>query len=359
MRLPLKILRVLKGEQKPPFYFFPLYLPACLYSIIVRIRARLYQCGMLKTRRLPCKVISIGNLAAGGTGKTPFTIYLCGLLKDKGFKPAVVIRGYKGASEGSTCVVSDGKNILMSPFDAGDEAVLLSRSLTGVPVVMGSNRYEAGILAVDRFGADVVVLDDGYQHLALQRDLNILLMDAAHPFGNGHTLPLGYLREPGSAAGRADIIVLTRCEGVDLKTPGLPTGVPVAMAAYRQSSIYDIYNNNVVAPGELTGKCIMPVAAVADPASFSLIMNGLNAKILKGKFYPDHHSYSHSDLTEIEAEATRDGADFILVTEKDAVKLTTLRPSKLPILAVAIQIQIVAGNDLLDNLVNNLSVGKG
>lgn len=354
MILPLKILGVLKGEQKLPYYFYPLYLPAYLYSIIVRVRAGLYLSGILKSRRLPCKVISVGNLAAGGTGKTPFTIYLCGLLKDKGFKPAVVTRGYKGASEGSTRIVSDGHNILMTPFDAGDEAVLLSRSLPGVPVVMGSNRYEAGKLAVKSFGVDVLVLDDGYQHLALQRDINILLMDATHPFGNGHTLPLGYLREPKDAAGRADMIVLTRSTGVEAKPSGLPAGVPVIRTAYRPSSIRNIWNNSTVYPLELSGSNIMPVAAVADPASFPLILNGLNAKILKGKFYPDHHPYSRNDLAEIEAGAIECGADFVVVTEKDAVKLSAFGPAKIPFLTLGIKVELIEGSALLEGFLNKL-----
>jgi len=354
MRLPLKILGVMKGEQKLPVYCYPLYLPACLYSIIVRVRASLYKGGILKTRRLPCSVISVGNLAAGGTGKTPFTIYLCGLLKGKGFKPAVVTRGYKGASEGNTCVVSDGKNILMTPSDAGDEAVLLSRNLPGVPVVMGSNRYEAGMLAVKSFRADVVVLDDGYQHLPLKRDLNILLMDAAHPFGNGHTLPLGYLREPDIAAGRADMIVLTRSEAATSNPAGLPPAVPVARAVYRQLSIYNIWDESVVDPKELSGRSVMPVAAIAAPASFPLILNGLNVKILKGKFYPDHHLYNRDDMSDIVAVATERGADFVVVTEKDAVKLLAFGPAEIPFLAVGIKMELIEGSSLLEGFLNKM-----
>ncbi len=355
MRLPLNILGVMKGEQKLPFYFYPLYLPACLYSIVVRARAGLYQAGILKTRYLPCKVISVGNLSAGGTGKTPFTIYICGLLKDKGFKPAVVTRGYKGASEGSTCVVSDGKSPLMTPSDAGDEAVLLSKNLPGVPVVMGSNRYEAGMLAVKSFGVDVVVLDDGYQHLTLKRDLNILLMDAAHPFGNGYTIPLGYLREPAVAAGRADMIVLTRCDSAGPRPAVLPPGVPVAKAVYRPSSIYNVWDNRVVGPEELSGRSVFPVAAVADPASFPLILNGLNAKILKGKFYPDHHLYNRNDMSEITAEAMERGADFVVVTEKDAVKLSALGPADIPFLAFGIKMEIIEGSSTIEGLLNKIS----
>jgi hypothetical protein len=129
MILPLKILGVLKGEKKLPVYFYPLYLPACLYSIIVRIRASLYRRGIFKTRRLPCRVISVGNLAAGGTGKTPFTIYLCGRLNEKSFKPAVVTRGYKGASEGSTAYRM--AELFLYPFDAGTNGIASNSGRTG------------------------------------------------------------------------------------------------------------------------------------------------------------------------------------------------------------------------------------
>ncbi len=356
MRLPLKILGAMKGEQKLPVYLYPLYPPAYLYSIIVRLRASLYKSGIIKSRSLPCKVISVGNIAAGGTGKTPFTIYLCELLRDKSFKPAIVTRGYKGASEGKTSIVSDGKNLLMAPPDAGDEAVLLSRKLPGVPVIMGSNRFEAGMLALERFEIDVIVLDDGYQHLALKRDLNILLMDASKPFGNGHTLPLGYLREPAAAAGRSDIIVLTRSGHSGQKPAGLPTGVPVARAAYRPSLLFYIWDSRVVGFDELSGRSVMPVAAIADPASFPLILKGLNAKILKGKFYPDHHLYTSGDVSEIAAAALERGADFVIVTEKDAVKLAAFGPAAIPFLALGVKMEITEGSSLIEDFLNKMSV---
>ncbi|WP_054690049.1 tetraacyldisaccharide 4'-kinase [Desulfosarcina cetonica] len=174
-----------------------------IYGGITALRASGYAKGWLKSRRLPCKVVSIGNLVAGGTGKTPMTIYVAQLLHEMGWRVVVLSRGYRGRMETMGGVVSDGHRLLATVEDAGDEPYLMARCLKGVPVLVGRQRYQAGLLAIRAFGAEVIVLDDAFQHLKLKRDLNLVLLDHHQPFGNGHLLPRGLLREPLSSLRRA------------------------------------------------------------------------------------------------------------------------------------------------------------
>jgi len=352
MNLSTKTRKILKGESPIPLYFFALMPFSLVYSLAVRIRAALYRIGVFNARALPCKVISVGNLTAGGTGKTPMVIYLARLLASKGMKLAVLTRGYGGSREGRTEVVSDGKNVILSPAEAGDEAILLARSLPGVPVVMGGKRYEAGILAVERFNPEAVILDDAYQHLSLKRDINILLLDAVHPFGNGFTLPMGYLREPVCAAGRADIAVLTRTEikaGTGSISKAAPL-LPVIKAAHRASSLRGLWGGEDIGLGSLAGARVLQVSGLADPASFSLILQKFSAKITKSLEYPDHHAYSQDDLAEIQAATSETGAEMVVTTEKDAVKLSTLKPVGVKVAVLGIEMEISEGADALDGL---------
>ena len=180
------------------------------YGAGVRLRRDGYALGFLKSRKLPCTVISIGNLTTGGTGKTPMTIYVAERVRQLGYRVAVISRGYKGAAEKNGGIVSDGNAILMDPNTAGDEPFLLAASLKGIPVLVGHDRYQSGMKAINRFQTEVVILDDAFQHLALFRDLNLLLLDSTMPFGNGRLLPRGTLREPAAALRFSDALIMTR-----------------------------------------------------------------------------------------------------------------------------------------------------
>jgi len=161
------------------------------YQLLTRLRIHAYERGILKQERLPCKVVSIGNITVGGTGKTPMTLYMADVLKRMGFKVAVISRGYRGRAEKRGGIVSDVETIRMKPEEAGDEPYLMSLKLKGVPVIVGRDRVRAGRLALGMFGSSVLLLDDGFQHVRLKRDLNFLLLEAANPFGNGYLLPRG------------------------------------------------------------------------------------------------------------------------------------------------------------------------
>jgi tetraacyldisaccharide 4'-kinase len=172
------------------------------YEQVVRLRAWAYRSGVLSSRRLPRPVISVGNLTVGGTGKTPAVAMLAKYFISRGKRAVVLSRGYGGTLRGGLGIVSDGTNLLLTPGEGGDEPYLLATTVSGLAVVVGADRYRAGLFAMERLAPDIFILDDGFQHLRLDRDLNILLLDNGQPFGNGKTLPAGLLREPRSAVQR-------------------------------------------------------------------------------------------------------------------------------------------------------------
>ena len=188
----------------------PLSVCSFFYGAGVRVRLRRYYSGALKVRRLPGFVVSVGNLTAGGTGKTPAVVMLAEWAAREGAKVAVLTRGYGGSHGREVLEVSDGKEVRLEPFLSGDEPCLLAKRLDGVPVIVANERYKAGLYAHGKFGSDFFILDDGYQHIRLARDMNIVLLDALNPFGNGHLLPWGPLREPLREIRRADACILTR-----------------------------------------------------------------------------------------------------------------------------------------------------
>ncbi|MGH7376234.1 MAG: tetraacyldisaccharide 4'-kinase, partial [Candidatus Methylomirabilales bacterium] len=182
------------------------------YGTAVVARTAAYRARLLATHRVPCPVVSVGNLTAGGTGKTPCVIFLARHLQQHGFRPAILLRGYGRRGGTGLLVASAGQGLLVPAAEAGDEASLLAEVLPGVPVILAADRVRGAEVALSRCGADLLILDDGYQHLRLQRDLDILLLDARSPFGSGALLPRGLLREPPAAADRADLVILTRAD---------------------------------------------------------------------------------------------------------------------------------------------------
>jgi tetraacyldisaccharide 4'-kinase len=295
---------------------------AWIYAFALRVRALFYRLGLFKTHRLPCPVIAVGNITVGGTGKTPVTAYIARVLIKQGYRVAVLSRGYGGSLEGQTCVVSDGVTIMLGAGECGDEPYLLASTLPGLMVVIGPDRYAAGQMAMQQLSPDVFLLDDGFQHLRLHRDLNILLQDYSRPVGNGLTLPAGILREPATAAGRADLVLFTRAPD-GAATPPVASGTPACVSRHALGDLLPLPGG---APLPLSG-CTGPVlafAGIADPEAFfaGLRTEGLN---LAGCLsFPDHAAYTKERCHEI-AEAMKScGAEYLVTTEKDGVKLQNL-----------------------------------
>ncbi|MCP4670090.1 MAG: tetraacyldisaccharide 4'-kinase, partial [Desulfobacula sp.] len=211
-KLTIRINAIINSNDKtrcgPSLERFLYYLSQ-IYKIAVLFRHALFKFKIFKSRNLPCFVISIGNLVAGGTGKTPMTIYLARFLTSLGYKIAVVTRGYKGKFEHKGGIVCDGDKILCTQKEAGDEPYMMAHLLK-LPLIAGKNRFNAGMTALEKFSPDIIILDDAFQHIALKRDLNLLLLDAKNPLGNHHLLPRGTLREPPSSIERSDAVIYTR-----------------------------------------------------------------------------------------------------------------------------------------------------
>ncbi len=301
-----------------------------LYSRLMLVRARLYQRGVFPVFRAPVPVVSIGNLLMGGTGKTPHVKAVCGYLCSRGFRPAVIIRGYGGRAGRGPLVVSDRRNVHASPEAAGDEPVMLARELSGVPVVAGSDRAAGSRLAVEELEADVLVLDDGFQHMALFRDVDIVLVPAVNPFGNGHVFPGGMLREPPEALCRASCLLITGREQVsDAEALGLRQGLqelcpelPVFDSKVRAARIATVCGKpgaNAVPPAKVAA-----LSAIGNPEGFSRTLEKAGIRPVLVLSYPDHHGYTVSDLKRICRRVKASGADAVIITAKDAVKIEPL-----------------------------------
>lgn len=355
-----------------------LYVFSLLYRQLVNLKLALYHVGVFKQYALDCYVISLGNITVGGTGKTPTAQKLAGWIRDRGYRVAILNRGYRAKWRGDVGVVSDGEKVHMSAAEAGDEAFLLAKNLPGVPVLIGADRALTGRYAVEQFGAQVVVLDDGYQHWRLRRDLDILLVDAINVFGNKHMLPRGTLREPLSHLSRAGVCLLTK---VDQAGPEACDRIKETVSRYNADVLFvesihgpqafieigDWYagaGDQGVALEALRGKKVMAVSAIGNPASFEQTLSGSGAVVTKSIRFPDHHDYTTAEMQMVLDKSIGDGVEAIVITDKDAVKIPVeiiRSPRPLPVYILRIEIHFQAGyGDLAARIERELQrKGKG
>lgn len=291
------------------------------YRIIMLLRAMAYGCGYLKTLRLGKPVISVGNITAGGTGKSPMVAWIARRLLERGKRVAVLSRGYGGSAMGSGGIVSDGRQILMAASEAGDEPVMLAQTVPGLIVAIGAERYRSGLDVLRQLEPDVFILDDGFQHQRVHRDLDILLLDAERPFGNGHVLPAGLMREPRKAAARADLIVYTRCRGgsPDHSYPK----IPFCRANHEIAAVRSLKEGAVREPlSNLQSLRGVAFAGIADPESFFSMLRQAGLNLAAVIPFPDHCGYKDGELSVIDAALESVKGDYLITTEKDAVKLS-------------------------------------
>ncbi len=334
-----------------------LHLGSLIYRLIVFSRNRLYDRQVLKSVRLACPVISVGNLTVGGTGKTPCVIGHAKLLARHGYRPAVLSRGYGGKNQESVNIVSDGTGVRQNAAAAGDEPLLIARSLPGVPVITGAKRALTGQAAIEQFNADVLICDDAFQHRQISRDINIVLLDAERPLGNGRLLPRGELREPAESLRRADCIVLTRAD----KTGPTPariariadaSGIPVFRAVHRFRELIGP-DGGVLPPEHLRGKKVCAFCGIAKPASFKKILLEAEAEILSFIDFPDHYVYNRDDLEALRRHFSAQNADCRLTTEKDAMRLEAF-PDFLQTLFVArVEMEILPTTPSFEDFIIN------
>ncbi len=357
-----KVESVIAGETRHGLLPSVLSGLSLLYSGIMQGRALLYERGILQARTLPCPVISVGNLTAGGTGKTPMTIFLADALQRKGYRVAIISRGYRGGAEKTGGIVSDGETLKMNPATAGDEPWMMAKKLKGIPVLVGQNRFASGMRAVRRFAPDVILLDDAFQHLRLNRNINLVLMDSRHPLGNGYVLPRGPLREPVTALKRADAILLTRS---DAGPPSagewnrLPKGCPVFRTVHWPCIAEIMPRNQESAsppPEVLQGRRVFAFSGIADNGGFQKTIRQLGGILAGSAEFPDHYAYSAQDLTRIDQNARQAGAEFLVTTEKDRVRLSGPQLWSLDLAVIGIGISFPEREDeFLRFVIGNLS----
>jgi tetraacyldisaccharide 4'-kinase len=296
-----------------------------IYALLMRARSFAYAMRLLHVRRLGRPVISVGNIMAGGTGKTPTVAWLASYFMARGKRVAVLSRGYGGTLAGAIRIVSDGEALFATPEEAGDEPVLLARSLPGLLVVVGADRYRAGLLAQERLAPDIFIVDDGFQHLRLHRDLNILLLDCRRPFGNGRTFPAGLLREPKGASNRADLILLTRCK----PAAALPqlTGIekPVCRTSHHLAGFTSLDGGAQHPFSELKGLRGLAFAGIAAPADFFDTLGEEGVALVATLAFSDHICYGEEEIAALCRLKTASRAAYLITTGKDAVKLLPYR----------------------------------
>jgi len=312
--------------------------------------------------RFGVPVISVGNLVAGGAGKTPLTVYLARLLRREGRSVAVVSRGYGRRSRG-TVVVSRGGKPEVKWREAGDEPYMMALLLEGVSIVVSERRSDGVRHAVDELGADAILLDDAFQHVQLARDLDVLAVDAARPVGNGHLLPGGPLREHPSGVGRAHVLAATRCDragGADRVVGSLGPLAPDALVLetrMKPVEFWDVGTGETVRAADIRGRPGMALSSIADPLDFERTLGRLGMHVVGRLALPDHHDYSGEDV-EVVVEAAREvGAETILTTEKDAVRLRPWR-SRVPLVALGIDLEVTSGEERLVEVVREVLEGR-
>jgi len=347
-------------QENPPtpgqrVILFVLHLLSMVYTGAVRVRNFFYCRELLPRYSLPIPVISIGNISAGGTGKTPAVIFLARLLARKGRKVAVLSRGYKGRKgrkSQSPVIVSAGT----SPRQAGDEPALLARRLPAVPVLVGKNRYQSGMLGLKKFGPEVFILDDGFQHLVLRRNLDLVLIDTARPFFQP-LLPRGYLREPPDGLQRAGGVILTRVD------QAVPEEVK-KLHRYLQKRFpgKKVFHARYHSPGlqewrfwrrfpaeakvlDAKGKKAEVFAGVAFPASVCRTLEQMGVTVTGCLFLPDHEPVTREELITFSKQCKEKGAHFLATTEKDAVKLSFSPPEILPLYVLPVDLILDEGEE--------------
>lgn len=334
--------RYLKKLQKELFHIYNSYRENVLFKAILKFasifyflayktRLLLYKFKILKSYSLPALVISIGNITSGGTGKTSVTIDIAKYLLKRGYKVAVLSRGYKRNKLGNdgNILISDGQEILCDFEISGDEPYLIAKNAPQAIVIVGKDRYKAGLTAI-KLGAEVLILDDSYQHIRLNRNENILLLDSKEPFDNECLLPCGYLRELPESIKRATAIILSNYsdsnqENINLDSiRKLDPNIPVVTMKYKLKELRALNIKKIISPEEAMSLKAVAFCGIGNPQSFLNTLKENNVSVSDCLIFPDHHNYSSDDLKNLTQLAIKNKVDNIITTEKDSIKIETL-----------------------------------
>ena len=347
-----------------------LRLMSYVYDFAVSTMLTLYKLHIFRRVKLPAFVISVGNITVGGTGKTPTAFSIVQLMREKGYRVVVLNRGYKAHWKKDIGVVSDGNKIFMTVNEAGDEAFLMAKTLPGVPVIIGKNRAVTGKYAVEHFRAEVIIMDDGYQHWNLQRDLDVVLVDTITMFGNGNVLPRGVLREPLRNLNRAHVFLLTKTDQSSVMNKlelreilnRYNSKALVAESIHRPKDFVEIsdWYNSVeerIALEELQNKQVLVFSAIGNPASFEQTLSSIGVQLLEAVRYPDHHDYGMVELQYIDERAAELGAVAIVTTTKDAVKIPAefiAAHRTIPLYVLNMEIDVTKGKEAVEDLIGDM-----
>ncbi len=340
-----------------------------LFAGVVSLRYGLYGLGVLRRYPLGTQVISIGNVTAGGTGKTPVTEIFARTLAAEGRRVAILSRGYR-RKEASfwtrlftsvvlpPLVVSDGRRVLLDSETGGDEPYMLASNLPGVAVVVDRNRVKAGRYAVKRLGCDTLILDDGFQYQKLRHSIEVVLVDSTNPFGNGHLLPRGILREPARHLKRADIVFLTKCRGdvsdVCEEIRRYNKTAEIVLCRHAPKVLKDVWSREEFPLSYLKGKTLCTLSGIAAPRGFEDSLRHMGAKVVWCARYADHHRYAPSEILYALNRTADMGADALVTTEKDAVRFPRFEGTPVRCLYLRIAIEILSGAESFDSLIRRI-----
>lgn len=343
-----------------------------LYAAGVQARLFLWRHRIFRDHTLGCQVVSIGNLSVGGTGKTPVVEVFARALQQRGRRVAILSRGYKSTPRPlwkrilakiafredkiPPRVVSDGKSLLLDSQQAGDEPYMLASNLKDVVVLVDKNRVKSGRYAISRFGCDTLLLDDGFQYLALKSRLDICLIDRNSPFGNHYLLPRGTLREPITNLKRADYIFITKCNEQGAKKlrkaiRQFNKTADIIECAHHPLYLQDVFTGQRRELALLRGLNIAAISGIAVPESFEDGLRSLGANLIYAKRYADHHRYTQQEIINMINRSLKRGAAAILTTEKDAVRFPKVDRRDIPIYFLRVEIRIIAGAKDFDDAV--------
>ena len=346
-----------------------LKLFSLLFAAVVSFRYFLYRVGLLRRWPLGIQVISIGNVTAGGTGKTPVTEIFARTLAAEGRKVAILSRGYRRKEApwiqrvftgeiAKPLVVSDGRRVLLDAAIGGDEPYMLASNLPGVAVLVDRDRVKAGRYAVKKFGCDTLILDDGFQYQKLKHSVEVVLVDATNPFGNGNLLPRGILREPARHLKRADIIFLTKCRGdtsaVVAEIRRYNQQAEIVECTHAPKVLKDVWSREEFPLDWLKGKTTCTLSGIASPKGFENSLRHLGAKVVWCERYADHHRYDSSEILYALNRTADMGADALVTTEKDAVRFPRFETSPVRCLYLRIAIEILKGGESFKGIINRI-----
>ena len=342
---------------------------SCIFGAVVAIRYFLYDAGIMRRYPLGIQVISIGNVTAGGTGKTPVTEIFARTLAAEGRKVAILSRGYRRKEAPwwqrvfmqvvtPPLVVSDGKHVLLDSAVGGDEPYMLASNLPGVAVVVDRNRVKAGRYAIKRLGCDTLILDDGFQYQKLKHSVEVVLVDSTNPFGNGHMLPRGVLREPARNLKRADIIFLTKCRGdvsaVKEEIRRYNGTAEIVECNHTPKSLKDVWSREEYPLSWLEGKTVCTLSGIASPKGFENSLRRLGAKVVWCERYADHHRYDPSEILYALNRTADMGSDALVTTEKDAVRFPRFETVPVKCLYLRIAIEILSGRENFNQIIDRI-----